>query len=83
MNISETMKEGSEMITSSLYFIGWKTQDELIQLDWLKTQQYGASFYLERAESNGWVKCRERKDTNGTLEYHITAKGRDMVDSRS
>ncbi len=83
MNITETLKQGSEMITASLMFLGWKTQNELIKLDWLRTQHYGASFYLEKAEDNGWIKCRERKGTNGELEYHITAKGEKMVDARA
>lgn len=82
MNITETIKQGSEMITASLAFLGWKTQDELIELDWLSTQPYGASFYLEKAEDEGWIKCRERKGTKGELEYHVTAKGRKMVNER-
>jgi hypothetical protein len=80
--ISETIREGSEMITCSLHYSQtWLTQDEMLdKFDWLKNVPYGISYFIEKAHDNKWILERVRKNTAGTLEYKISAKGLKMVD---
>jgi len=84
MNLSEKINEGAENITCSLVCLGsWQTQDELHNLDWLKTTSaFGLSYYLEEAERRGWIRCRHRKGTESALEWTATAKGKRFNDSR-
>lgn len=72
------LKERARMITSSLYWGGAKTSEELRKLDWLKTtSDYGISMYLREAERYGWIK--HKCDGDKPVIYSVTAKGRKVA----
>lgn len=73
-----SLKERAQMITSSLYWGGAKTFEELSKLDWLKnTSEYGISMYLKEAEQYGWIKTK--CDGDKPIIYSVTTKGRKIA----
>ena len=77
-----SLRECTEMLTSSLAYGGPKTFGQIKELDWLKTtSEYGISLYIREAERYGWIKIKFFENHEQNI-YSVTAKGRKMAEER-